>query len=322
MKAGDRLAKVLFYYGFIDSDELSQGKIICPFHEDINPSLIYDLSEGSWFCFGCYLKGDALDFVEHMMEYENKDTRHLMKEYYTILNSSKANKIKIADRESRKHDYELELIRAKNYYFSLTRTNWKNSYSQEELLIIDYMTERGFNAESMNCYGARYTYNDSYPLVFPLMDNGNFRGYVCRAINNPELEQRRKYLYNKGFRRETTLCGNYDRQKPVYVVEGYMDMLRLKTFGIENVVAILGWKISRTQVEKLINSGVTKVVCCLDNDKAGLKGFKELCKHFDVLKFQYKEGTKDPGEMSYEEFKRQLLITKKVAEIYRKADNE
>ena len=51
-KSGEALAKVLWYYNLIpDVASLSQ-KIVCPFHDDVNPSMIVNFEDGSWFCFG------------------------------------------------------------------------------------------------------------------------------------------------------------------------------------------------------------------------------------------------------------------------------
>ena len=61
---GKELAKVLFYYGLIPDVNTSEYKIVCPFHEDMNPSLIVNLEKGTWYCFGCNKSGNAFDFVE------------------------------------------------------------------------------------------------------------------------------------------------------------------------------------------------------------------------------------------------------------------
>ena len=86
------------------------------------------------------------------------------------------------------------------------------------------------------------------------------------------------------------------------IVEGYMDMLKLKQFGVKDVSAILGWKISDIQVQKLKDAGVTHVISALDNDECGKKGSEYLKNFFKVTRFKYLKGVKDPGEMSKEQF--------------------
>ena len=44
---GKELAKVLIYYGLIADVVSSDFNIICPFHEDVNPSMRICLTDGS-----------------------------------------------------------------------------------------------------------------------------------------------------------------------------------------------------------------------------------------------------------------------------------
>ena len=179
--------------------------------------------------------------------------------------------------------------------------------------IIDYMSFRGYSTKTLNYVKAKPTFNSSYGLVFPMLDNGIFKGWVCRTME-PDVEQYRKYLYNTGFSRATTLCGDYGKKSYVIVVEGFMDRLRFIEMGIEpdNVVAILGWKMSDQQEKKLKNAGVTHVISALDNDQAGKKGTKYLKTIFKVTRFQYIKGIKDPGEMSDEVFNKCYRRTMKI----------
>lgn len=301
-----KLAKVLKYYGLIESLE-TQQKIVCPFHEDINPSMIIDLEKGRYFCFGCNASGDALSFVKRM----NPELNDLQacKELSKILKSNKSAVKKEYFRvRKRKQPKELMDI-AKDYYFGLSKIDWEKDNQEEVILAGKYMQDRGFELKTLTKCEAKVTYNNSYPIVFPMFDNKEFKGWVCRT-NNKEVEKKRKYLYNEGFSRATTLCGNYDIKSPVFVVEGYMDRLKLKQFGVRNVVAILGWKMSNEQIMKLKNMGINHIVSALDNDECGKKGTEFLKKHFKVTRFAYLKGIKDPGEMNKSNFKRMYERTK------------
>ena len=61
---GKELAKVLIYFGLGGDVHSSDFNIICPFHEDINPSMKISLNDGSFFCFGCEAKGNVLEFIK------------------------------------------------------------------------------------------------------------------------------------------------------------------------------------------------------------------------------------------------------------------
>lgn len=309
---GTNLAKVLWYYNLIPSTSSLSQKIVCPFHEDVNPSMIVNLDDGSWFCFGCNLSGDAIKFVKLMeAKYNNLNDLQAYKKYLRILKSDKCSGIKLSKSLVKQKPLQRQLYNeAYDYYHGLKRTNWNDSDESEVISARDYMMNRGFSPVTLHKCGAKVTYNQSYGLIFPMLDNGKFKGWVCRTMIK-SIEQKRKYLYNEGFSRATTLVGTYGKKDYVFVVEGYMDRLKFVQFGEENVVAILGWKMSPQQIQKLKDKGITKVISALDNDDCGRKGTKFLQKHFNVTRFAYLKGIKDPGEMTQESFNKMFKRTMK-----------
>ena len=312
---GTNLAKVLWYYNLIPSTSSLSQKIVCPFHEDVNPSMIVNLDDGSWFCFGCNLSGDAIKFVKLMeAKYNNLNDLQAYKKYLRILKSDKCSGIKLSKSLVKQKPLQRQLYNeAYDYYHGLKRINWNDSGESEVISARDYMMNRGFSPVTLNKCGAKVTYNQSYGLIFPMLDNGKFKGWVCRTMIK-SIEQKRKYLYNEGFSRATTLVGTYGKKDYVFVVEGYMDRLKFVQFGEENVVAILGWKMSPQQIQKLKDKGITKVISALDNDDCGMKGTKFLQKYFNVTRFAYLKGIKDPGEMTQESFNKMLKRTMKIFE--------
>ena len=140
------------------------------------------------------------------------------------------------------------------------------------------------------------------PTLLSMFDNKLFKGWVCRTTL-PDVEKRRKYLYNEGFSRATTLVGDYEGYDYVFVVEGYMDRLKFIQYGVKNVVAILGWKMSYEQEKKLKAFGINHIISALDNDECGKKGTSYLKSIFKkVTRFCYLKGVKDPGEMNNKNF--------------------
>ncbi|NLZ73800.1 MAG: toprim domain-containing protein, partial [Bacteroidales bacterium] len=180
----------------------------------------------------------------------------------------------------------------------------------------EYLLERGFDLGALNKVKCKVTFNDSYPIIFPLNDMGVFKGYVCRTMD-PEIQKKRKYLYNKGFSRRNTLVGKYDC-KTVMVVEGFMDYLKAKQYGVKYVCALLGWKATPEQIEKLKAQGVETIISALDNDECGIKGTKYLENYFEVIRFQYPKSIKDIGEMNKKQFKKAKQKTIK----FRRKKNE
>lgn len=314
---GKELAKVLFYYGLIPDVSSPEYKIVCPFHNDINPSMSVDLDKGTYFCFGCAESGDAFSFVRKMNNKLN-DLQSCIK-YFQILKSDKCERLDFSGRTKRRSKEKKSLFdEAHDYYYGLSQVNWKEKSSGEVVDVGKYMEERGFYTSTLNKCLAKITYNKFYPIIFPMLDNGNFKGWVCRTTTK-EVEKKRKYLYNKGFSRATTLVGNYGEKDYVFVVEGYMDRLKFLQFGEDNVVAILGWKMSQEQIQKLYKAGVKHVISALDNDSCGKKGTEYLRNYFSVTRFCYLKGVKDPGEMDevlfYKMYKRTM---KQLAQDRRK----
>lgn len=311
---GKELAKVLIYYGLIADVVSSDFNIICPFHEDINPSMRICLTDGSFFCFGCEAKGNALDFVKKVHPELNELQACVLLEQ--ILNSKEVKTLNVKYRKKRRLQNKQALNEAHDYYYGLRSIDWNDIHTKEEHEVLQYMKQRGFNERALNIAQCRTNYNIAYPFIFPILDNGEFKGWVGRTMNK-YVEKKRKYLYNDGFRKRDTLCGNYEQNKVVFICEGFMDYLSLRTRGhLKNVVAILGWHISDEQVQKLKDKGVTTVVSALDNDSAGNKGTEYLKQFFHVIRFVYPDGIKDAGEMSEQQLKTAIRETK---EDYKRA---
>lgn len=308
---GEDLAKVLVYFGLIPDASQDSYKIVCPFHNDVNPSMMIDLIEGRYYCFGCSRSGNAYDFVKTLYEGKLNDLQSLIK-YFKILKSNKVCKIKIHNKPKPRKESEEKLNEAKDYFYGLRTVNWYDDASNEVLECLEYMYERGFREKDLNFANAKVTYNEGYPIIFPMLDNGVFRGWVCRT-NNPQIAKRRKYLYNEGFSRATTLVGRYSDNCIPIICEGYMDYLKFSSFGVKNVVAILGWKITSEQINKLKEKGIKKVISALDNDECGIKGTEYLKKYFEVIRFDYDSNIKDAGEMNKALFNKMMYRTNNLA---------
>lgn len=312
---GNELAKVLLYHNIIQDTHILQQKVICPFHDDENPSMIVDIDKGNYFCFGCQESGDALTFVKKM--YPKLNDLQACQKLYKILKSDKVSDVKFERSRKVKKDNEDLYNKAHDYYYGLSAVDWKKHSEQSEIVETKkYMYNRGFMLDTLNMCNAKVTYNSSYQLIFPILDNGVFRGWVCRTTKS-EIEKKRKYLYNTGFSRRNTLVGDYGKKKYVYIVEGYMDRLKmlqhLDELGrAEDVVAIFGWKITDEQVNKLRSCGVEYVISALDNDECGRKGTEYLKTIFNVVRFCYLKDVKDIGETTIVQFKKMYDKTTKL----------
>ena len=112
------------------------------------------------------------------------------------MRSKKCKHIKISVKHHRERkDNEQALIEAKDYYYGLKTTNWYGD-EEETILARTYMKKRGFSASTLKHCLAKVNYNSSYGIIFPMLDNGIFKGWVCRTMIK-EVEKKRKYLYKR-----------------------------------------------------------------------------------------------------------------------------
>lgn len=311
----------LKHYDIYQEDE--QYKIICPFHGDKNPSLQINKQTGFFYCYGCGLSGGAFELVKN---YEpSLSPIEIYKKLHSFVKEGKGD---IGGRDvytytnlpythsfvDSKVKYREGIKLAKDFYFNLPETNWYK-LPEEAIPILRYMKHRGFTTSTLKKFGAKFTYNKNYPIVFPMYDNGIFRGYVMRT-DDPTVEDQRKYMYNREFRRRITLPGDY-KNSTIILVEGFLDMLKAKQYGIKYVAAVLGWKLTSEQFEKLKRCGVKTIICALDNDECGKKGYKYLKRicsvnHISVKRIRYPKSMKDMGDLNKENSK---LILKQIKQF-------
>lgn len=302
----NEFVKVLEHYGlFLDSPVY---KVLCPFHKDKNPSLQINVDKGYFHCYGCEAHGGPLELISYFEPGLNKLQANIKLQEIT----QRGNKtpFKALDAQvitTKRLSQKQAVTQARAYYESLPDPNWykprDNQVIHEETLTCrQYMKSRGFSNRLLTDIGAKPSLNPNYPIIFPLVENEVFRGYVLRTFD-PEIENKRKYLYNTGFRRQLTLPGKYDKQKPIILVEGYLDCLKGLQLGFKNVAALLGWKISKKQLNKIKRKHITTIICALDNDEAGNKGYtylKQICKAegITVYRLNYPNNVKDFGDIN------------------------
>lgn len=338
---------LLKYYNLYQPTELY--KVVCPFHPDKNASMQINLSNSFFYCYGCGCKGSTFELYKYFQQKKSNNikkdngatkgakqtdlqlrillnkllTKLLSKYNYTKRKYIKENTYSFVESNAfsfvdNKLNYKEGIKLARNYYNNLPTPNWYrpslNPVIEEETrLCLQYMKQRGFTPHTLTKFGAKPSLNKYYPICIPLLENGLLRGYVMRTFDK-EIEQQRKYMYNKGFKRELILPGTYAKNEPIVLVEGYIDFLKAKQIGIKNCAPLLGWKISSHQLEKLRKKGITKILCALDNDEAGIKGYRYL-KRLEkskmvssVKRIHYPKNCKDMGDIVKGSQEAQLIL--------------
>lgn len=111
-------------------------------------------------------------------------------------------------------------------------------------------------------------------IIFPIEDHRGrvvaFGGRILgegepKYLNSPETALFHKGAELYGLHRARRAIGSENRS---VVVEGYMDVISLAQFGVENAVATLGTATSRTHLQRLFRLA-PEIVFCFDGDRAG-----------------------------------------------------
>ena len=165
-------------------------------------------------------------------------------------------------------------------------------------------------------------------IMFPITDSrGRIISFGGRALNPDE---RAKYLngpetvlFHKGrnlygFFDALKLMGSGAEQKPLVVVEGYMDAIACQRAGLPGV-APLGTALTPEQME-LLWRRTPEPVLWFDGDKAGLRAaYRSIDNALPLLKpgrsfrFVLMEGAKDPDELLREKGAEALFAALKTA---------
>ena len=302
---------------------------ICPFHDDHNPSMSVSPEKGVYKCFVCGNAGNVFNFV---MEYEKVSFYEAVKIVADKIGVSID--ISTSKKENTKKSplYDIYNISYKFYQNNLNTVYGKEAKKYLLNRKIDEDVIKNFNiglslsdSELCNALKAKGFKNDDIVssgvavqngnniydiyknrIMFPLYDlEGNVVGFSGRIydqkseskyINTKETEifKKGELLYNYHIAKKEAR-----KEKNIIVVEGFMDVIRLSTIGIVNVVATMGTAVTKYQLN-LIQKLAPNITLMFDGDKAGEKAtnaFIELANGNDSnIKVVRLEDNLDPDE--------------------------
>lgn len=284
----------------------STYKALCPFHKEKTPSFVVNPAKGLFYCFGCGVGGDAIQFLKN---YEKMDfisaVRRLADRYG----------IEIATRA--RSGGEAGSLREKMLLANAEAVRYFNKLlveSDEAEVARLYLKGRGIGREAIEKFNIGFAgqawdgllrelerkgheanllaraglvkaredgkgYYDRFRerIIFPICDlAGGILGFGGRVYSTA-AEERPKYLNSP----ETEL---YKKGKNLYglnlakeairkqgfavLVEGYFDLISIHEAGMENVAATLGTALTADHAH-LVARFAQKVVLAYDSDVAG-----------------------------------------------------
>lgn len=138
--------------------------------------------------------------------------------------------------------------------------------------------ESGFSDEILDRFEIAGGYKSNDGLIreiIPIRDTeGKLAAYSLRDIRS-NVSYESKYKITYGFDKDGVLYNLYKIipvSKPIIIVEGFKSVWRLYQYGIKNVVAAIGSKVTRGQCSLLCSHALHGAVIFFDNDVAGVLG--------------------------------------------------
>jgi DNA primase len=271
----------------------------CPFHTEKTPSFSVNRDKQFYHCFGCGASGNAITFL---MEFNRLDFVEAIEDLAAFVGVDVPKETLSARSTPQKKD---DLSNLYQLMEQATAFYTEQLHAKEGIGALSYLRARGVGDQVMRDYRLGYApdawqslsgrFNQQALLDTGLAiknDNGHvydrFRGRVMfpirdkrgriigfggrvlddsspKYLNSPETS-----LFHKG--RE--VYGLYEllkkNAKPerILLVEGYMDVIALAEYGVDNAVAALGTAASQAHAELLFRFSA-ELVFCFDGDRAG-----------------------------------------------------
>ena len=290
---------------------------LCPFHDEKTPSFTVSQEKQFYHCFGCGANGTVISFI---MEYnglgfpeavEDLAARYNLEvpreaggqpdsgrnnELYELLEqAAQFYRGQLQGSGGRATTYlkqrGLSAAAVKDYEIGYAPQGWKNLVNTlgKSAAVKSRLEDAGLIRPGSS-EGHYDFFRDR--IMFPIRDQrGRIIGFGGRVVgkDTPKyLNSPDSPLFHKG--RE--LYGLYQvlqkQKKPerLYIVEGYMDVVALAQFGIDNAVATLGTAATEYHLEKLYRV-TNQIIFCFDGDDAGKKA---AWRALEITVSQLKEG--------------------------------
>lgn len=274
---------------------------LCPFHEDINPSLVISKEKQIWKCFVCNLGGNSINFVQKFKKTNFVNAVEIICNKLNISNKF------VHNYSTNYSDEQKQIIELNNEALNFYKYNLfvKNATSKDKPVI--YLKNRDINKNTAKFYQLGYAdknnslkeyflkkninldncvsagllnisnnkYNDYFKnrIIFPIYNFDNILiGFSGRTIDDNNI----KYLNSKtnSIFNKKNIIYNFSNLKDnkinsIFILEGLFDLMSLYQRCNINGVAFLGIDYNPNNILKIISYS-RDIVLGLDNDKAGI----------------------------------------------------
>jgi DNA primase len=338
-------------------------KTNCPFHNEKTPSFVVSRDKQIYTCFGCGKNGNVISFL---MEYKNlpyiEAVEQLARRANINLEYTETDKKTIEKNKLLNRLYEINTEAARHFYKNLSSNETSLKYLKKRNIdiniikkfgigytvnqwdnLLTYLKQKGYKEEEIVKTGLiiKREKQDGYydrfrnRIMFPIFDIKKriigFGGRVLddslpKYLNSPD-----SLVFNKGYNLYgLNIAKEYVKDKNFYLVEGYMDVIKMHSHGFDTAVAALGTSLTDNQI-KLLKRYSNKFYICFDSDKAGLKASLRALNMFKKSNLDAKviiiKDAKDPdeflgkfGKMRFEMLSEEALDYYDFLEFYYKEE--
>ncbi|WP_274651895.1 DNA primase [Paenibacillus humicola] len=281
-------------------------KGLCPFHSEKTPSFTVTPEKQIFYCYGCGKGGNAIKFVEEIEGYSFPEAvRHMAEEAGIAIEwTGPAGRSSGPENAVRDKLIDAHELSAKLYHYLLKNTthgqpamNYLRSRGVTDKQIDHFMIgyapaewdtlarflkERGFDPALMEKGGLLIARQDGSGhldrfrdrIMFPILSRDGktiaFAGRLLgdgqpKYLNSPEtmLFGKSRTLYNFHHARAAMR-----KSRRVVLFEGYMDVIKAWSAGVDSGVASMGTSLTEEHCE-LLKRNAEEAVLCYDGDDAG-----------------------------------------------------
>ena len=265
---------------------------LCPFHPDNNASMSVSSKLDMFQCFACHKAGNVFNFIANIENISYRDAIRLLakEDGYEVGNI-------IKQQNPNTKDYEIMGLAIKFYQNNINSSLGTNA--------IKYLNDRKIDRETIKKFEIglsvsrqpitpflrnKYELNELIDLglsntnskdifmdriMIPIHDlNGNPIGFGGRVYQTKDTS---KYINTKATKilDKSTILYNYHRahnklskDDSIIIMEGYFDVIRASTAGINNCVAPMGTALTTKHI-KILKKITNNIILCFDGDEAG-----------------------------------------------------
>lgn len=241
--------------------------VVCPFHNDNNPSAGIKLHGDAKGVFRCFTCGTAVPLIAYLEKVLGKEVAEkLISDNHILLTQDLTVALNFTEKKLGNNSYML----------------YTDTYN-------DYLEGRGISKSTYERFKLGY---DTYSkmIVFPVFDTQD------RHLFNQRRSVDTHYFLNKADSDKTKVLYGLNevykemrksRVDKLYIVESIIDALYLWENG-KPTIALLGSSVSEHQIRMLNKLPVSKIILATDNDKAGNKVAYKLYQELDKSKIIYR----------------------------------